>query len=70
MRPLSQVLEEYPEMAEPYAALHARYAPDGSTIQMLVRIGTATTEYPVTVRRDAEQLLRSPSPVDGMRPDD
>lgn len=60
MQPLSQVLQEYPTMAAPYAAIHAEYAPDGQTIQMLVRIGTATTGYPVTMRRDAQALVHTP----------
>jgi hypothetical protein len=60
MQPLSQVLQEYPTMAAPYAAIHAEYAPDGQTIQMLVRIGTPTTQYPVTMRRDANSLVRAP----------
>lgn len=38
-QPLSQALQEYPEMAELYADLHARLAPDGGTVQMLARIG-------------------------------
>jgi hypothetical protein len=58
MQPLSQVLQEYPTMAQPYAQVHAEYAPDGGTIQMLVRVGTPTTEYPVTMRRDAGDLVR------------
>jgi len=60
MQPLSQVLQEYPSMAAPYAAIHAQYAPAGQTIQMLVRVGTPTTEYPVTMRRDANSLVRAP----------
>jgi hypothetical protein len=60
MQPLSQVLQEYPAMAEPYAAIHAEYAPNGQTIQMLVRIGEPTEQYPVSMRRDANSLLRSP----------
>lgn len=59
MQPLSQVLQEYPTMAAPYAAIHAEYAPDGQTIQMLVRVGTPTTQYPVTMRRDANSLVRA-----------
>lgn len=39
MQPLSQALQEYPEMAEHYAAVHARLAPQGGTVQMLARIG-------------------------------
>ncbi len=37
--PLSQGLQEYPEMAEIYADLHGRFAPDGGTVQMLCRLG-------------------------------
>ncbi|RFA16915.1 hypothetical protein B7R22_02000 [Subtercola boreus] len=60
MQPLSQVLQEYPTMAAPYAAIHDAYAPEGQTIQMLVRIGTPTTQYPNTMRRDANTFLRTP----------
>lgn len=38
-QPLSQALQEYPEMAELYAETHSRLAPDGGTVQMLSRIG-------------------------------
>lgn len=38
-QPLSQALQEYPEMAKLYADLHARLAPQGGTVQMLARIG-------------------------------
>jgi hypothetical protein len=37
--PLSQALQEYPEMAALYRDLHARLAPEGGTVQMLARIG-------------------------------
>lgn len=60
MQPLSQVLQEYPTMAEQYDAVHEAYAPEGQTIQMLVRMGTATQEYPVSMRRDASALVRTP----------
>ena len=60
MQPLSQVLQEYPTMAVPYAEVHAQYAPKGETIQMLVRMGTATVDYPVSMRRDANDLVRTP----------
>jgi len=58
MQPLSQVLQEYPSMSTPYAEIHKEFAPKGETIQMLVRVGTATTDYPPTMRRDASALLR------------
>jgi len=38
-QPLSQALQEYPEMAELYAQTHRRLAPEGGTVQMLARIG-------------------------------
>jgi hypothetical protein len=38
-QPLSQALQEYPEMAALYRDLHARLAPEGGTVQMLARIG-------------------------------
>ncbi len=38
-QPLSQALQEFPEMAVPYRQVHDRLAPDGGTVQMLSRIG-------------------------------
>ncbi len=38
-QPLSQALQEYPEMAGPYKTVHERLAPHGGTVQMLARIG-------------------------------
>jgi hypothetical protein len=38
-QPLSQALQEYPEMVTLYRDLHARLAPEGGTVQMLARIG-------------------------------
>lgn len=38
-QPLSQALQEFPEMAGPYAQVHDRLAPGGGTVQMLARIG-------------------------------
>ncbi|MEM8580513.1 MAG: twin-arginine translocation pathway signal protein [Pseudomonadota bacterium] len=37
--PLSQALQEYPEMAALYDEVHTRLAPDGGTVQMLCRLG-------------------------------
>lgn len=42
-QPLSQALQEFPEMAEPYRRVHERLAPDGGTVQMLSRIGYGPT---------------------------
>ncbi|WP_255449633.1 Acg family FMN-binding oxidoreductase [Shimia ponticola] len=39
LQPLSQPLQEYPEMADLYARTHERLAPTGGTVQMLCRLG-------------------------------
>lgn len=39
LHPVSQALQEFPEMAEPYAAAHRMLAPQGHTVQMLGRLG-------------------------------
>jgi len=57
MQPPSQVLEEYPEMKEQYSGIHSDYAPKGSTIQMFVRMGKPTKEFPQTMRRDVMELI-------------
>lgn len=38
-QPLSQAIQEYPEMAGLYAEVHDRLAPEGGTVQMLARVG-------------------------------
>ena len=57
MQPLSQVLEESPEMKEPYSSIHRDYTSDGATIQMLVRLGRPTKEVPQSMRRDVMDLI-------------
>lgn len=39
MQPVSQALQEYPEMADHYAEIHRRLAAPGETVQMLGRLG-------------------------------
>lgn len=39
--PLSQALQEFPEMSGPYRRVHQMLAPEGGTIQMLARLGYA-----------------------------
>ncbi|MEM1432112.1 MAG: twin-arginine translocation pathway signal protein [Pseudomonadota bacterium] len=39
LHPVSQALQEYPEMAGPYGEIHAAYAAPGETVQMLGRLG-------------------------------
>lgn len=59
MQPPSQVLEEYPEMKEPYTKIHKEYAPNGAVIQMLVRMGKPTEEAQQTMRRDVMDLIKN-----------
>jgi hypothetical protein len=63
MQPLSQVLEEYPEMKELYDGIHRDYASDGGTIQMLVRLGRPEKDVPQSMRRDVMDLLQENSPA-------
>jgi len=42
-QPLSQALQEFPEMAGPFRKVHESLAPDGGTVQMLARIGYGPT---------------------------
>jgi len=46
MQPLSQALQEYPEMKPLYDRVHARLAPDGGVVQMLARVGYGSTVAP------------------------
>lgn len=57
MQPLSQALEEYPEMAGIYDEIHKEYAEEGETIQMLVRIGVPEKEVPPTMRLDVMNMI-------------
>jgi len=43
MQPLSQALQEYPEMADHYARVHQMLAEEGETVQMLCRLGYGIT---------------------------
>ena len=49
LHPVSQALQEYPEMAQHYAAAHEMLAAPGETVQMLGRLGFGP-ETPVTPR--------------------
>ena len=55
-QPLSQALQEYPEMEEIYAETHRRLAPEGGTVQMLARIGYGP-EVPVSPRWPIEAKM-------------
>ncbi|MEM9497073.1 MAG: twin-arginine translocation pathway signal protein [Pseudomonadota bacterium] len=49
VQPLSQALQEYPEMAELYSRVHDRLAKPGETVQMWARVGYAP-EVPASPR--------------------
>jgi hypothetical protein len=46
MHPMSQSLQEYAEMAGPFARIHQLLAPNGGRVQMLARIGYAAAVPP------------------------
>jgi hypothetical protein len=46
VQPLSQALQEYPEMAGLYADVHERLAGPGQTVQMFARLGYAAAPLP------------------------
>ncbi|MBW4710313.1 twin-arginine translocation pathway signal protein [Roseobacter sp. YSTF-M11] len=56
LQPLSQGLQEFPEMARIYATLHETLAPDGGTVQMWCRLGYGP-EVPVSPRWPLEAKL-------------
>ena len=58
LRPVSQALQEYPEMAEVFEAIHAEVAPGGGTVQMLGLLGYAP-QTPRTPRWPLETRLRN-----------
>lgn len=59
MQPLSQALQEYPEMAGPYAEIHRLLgaAPPRQTVQMWARVGRAPSAGPAP-RRGLQAHLR------------
>jgi len=57
LQPLSQALQEYPEMKELYKDVHKRLAPDGGTVQMLARLGYAKP-IPASPRWPLEAKLK------------
>ncbi len=57
MQPLSQALQEYPEMAEPYREIHALLgATGGATVQMWARLGHGPAVEPAPRRGLAAHL--------------
>ena len=58
-QPLSQALQEYPEMRGHYEEVHRRLAPEGGTLQMLGRLGYGPEVAPSPRWRLEERLLAS-----------
>jgi hypothetical protein len=58
LHPVSQALQEYPEMAGPYARAHDLLAGPGETVQMLGRLGYGPT-VPRTPRWPLEARMRN-----------
>lgn len=55
--PLSQALQEFPEMGGLYRRLHQLLAPQGGTVQMLARLGYATSKTPAAPRHPVRAIL-------------
>lgn len=56
LRPVSQALQEYPEVAGPYDAIHTEFAQSGETVQMVGLLGYGqltprTPRWPLEARR-------------------
>lgn len=59
MQPHSQALQEYPEMADLYRAIHkATITPEGLTVQMFFRLGYAASPGPAP-RRSPDSIVMS-----------
>ena len=58
LRPVSQALQEYPQVARPYREIHALCAPDGGTVQMLGLLGYGA-RTPRTPRWPLDAKLRN-----------
>jgi len=58
VQPISQALQEYPEMAEHYTKAHSMLAQTGETVQMLARLGYGPSQNPAP-RWPLETRLRN-----------
>lgn len=57
VQPLSQPIEEYPEMKEIYDKTHKTLVGENKTILMLFRIGKPVSEVPKSMRQDVESFI-------------
>ncbi len=55
--PLSQGLQEYPEVAASYARFHELWAPEGGTVQMLLHVGEPRGRFGQSPRLPVEEIL-------------
>jgi hypothetical protein len=58
-QPLSQSLQEYPEMLDYYTEIHALLAPNGGTVQMLARLGYGKSVPPSPRWELSEKIIRT-----------
>lgn len=58
-QPMSQALQEFPEMERLYAEVHRRLAPAGGTVQMLARIGYCADVIPPSPRWPVSSFVRT-----------
>ena len=57
--PMSQALQEFPEMERLHAQVHRRLAPEGGTVQMLARIGYCADDIPPSPRWPLSSFVRT-----------
>ncbi len=57
IQPLSQAIEEYPEMKNVYDSIHKDTAEEDETILMLFRIGEPVSEVPKSMRMDVKDFI-------------
>jgi len=67
MQPHSQALQEYPEMVKLYKQVHDMWAPDGGTVQMLIRLGygeavKASPRWPLEAKVIGEKSAQAGDP--------
>jgi len=58
VQPLTQAVEEYPEMGAIHGGIHQDFARKGETILMLFRIGVPEREAPRSMRMDVESFIQ------------
>lgn len=57
VQPVSQVLQEYPEIAHLYKKIHEAYGTGGRTVQMIARLGKADAVSEASIRIDVRKVI-------------